>query len=157
MGKTAYWESVIVEVQRPGRVNISLHLLGVFLLKILGWKVKGEPPDVPKVVVVVAPHTSYWDYPLALLVSWHFRIKGAWFGKAEIFDWPLVGWIFPGTGGIPVYKDRHEGLVDQIVQAFQERDEIMLVLTPKGTRKKMEFWRSGFYRIALQSGAPISL
>ncbi len=146
-----------MEVQRAGRVNIVFHLLGVALLKVLGWRVEGEPPDVPKVIVVVAPHTSYWDYPLALFVSWHFNFKGVWFGKAEIFKWPLLGRFFLKTGGIPVYRDRHQGLVDQIVQAFNERDQILFAITPEGTRRKVAYWKSGFYRIALQAKVPLCL
>ncbi len=146
-----------MEVQRPGRVNILLHLIGVAILKLLGWKVEGGPPDVPKVVVIVAPHTSNWDYPLALFISYYFRIKAAWFGKAEIFKWPLIGWFFPKTGGIPVYRDRPQGLVEQLVNVFNERDEIMLVLAPEGTRARMPHWHSGFYKIALQAKVPICL
>ena len=75
-----------MEVQRSGRVNIVLHLIGVLILKVLGWRVEGEPPNEPKMIVTVAPHTSYWDYPLCLFVSYYFRIKAAWFGKSEMFE-----------------------------------------------------------------------
>ncbi len=144
-------------VKQVGRVNIVFHILGVLMLKLLGWKVEGGPPDVPKVVVVIAPHTSYWDYPLALFVSWYFHFGGVWFGKSEIFNWPILGRFFPMTGGVPVYRDRHQGLVDQIVETFNQRDHIVFAITPEGTRKKVPYWKSGFYRIALRAKAPLSL
>jgi 1-acyl-sn-glycerol-3-phosphate acyltransferase len=146
-----------MEVQRSGRVHIMIHLIGVAVLKVLGWKVEGTAPDVPKVVVIVAYHTTNWDYLVAICISWYFRVKGAWFGKAELFDWPLIGRLFPKTGGIPVYRDRPQGLVEQIVNAFNEREQIMLVLTPEGTRKKSPHWHSGFYSVALQAKVPLSL
>jgi len=129
----------------------------MIILKALGWKAEGERPPVPKVVVVVAPHTSYWDYPLALFFSWHYWVSGVWFGKSEIFNWPILGRLFPITGGIPVRRDHHQGLVQQIVNAFNERDNILFALTPEGTRKKVTHWKSGFYRIALEANVPISL
>lgn len=146
-----------IAFQRPGRVNLLLHVIGVAFLKILGWKVESEPPKVPKYVVIVAPHTSYWDYPMALAISWYYRMKGAWFGKAEIFSWPVVKHIFTRTGGIPVYRGTRQGLVEQAVEVFNGREELVLALTPEGTRAKVEYWKAGFYYIALAAGVPIAL
>lgn len=146
-----------VEFQRTGRVNLLLHIIGVVFLKVLGWKVESEPPKVPKYVVIVAPHTSNWDYPLVLAISWYYRMKGAWLGKSEIFSWPVAKHIFRRTGGIPVYRGTCQGLVEQAVQVFKERDELVLALTPEGTRAKVEYWKAGFYHIALAAGVPIAL
>ena len=146
-----------ITFQQTGRVNIILHVIGVLFLKILGWKVESAPPKVPKYVVIVAPHTSNWDYPLALAISWYYRMKGAWLGKDQIFSWPLLKWIFNKTGGIPVHRGTCQGLVDQAVKVFQERDELILALTPEGTRAKVEYWKAGFYHIALAAGVPIAL
>jgi 1-acyl-sn-glycerol-3-phosphate acyltransferase len=146
-----------MEVKQAKQVNIFAHYLGVLILKVLGWKAVGKRPDAPKIVVVVAPHTSYWDLPMIVFVSWYFKNTGVWFGKAEIFDWPVLGFLFKKVGGLPVYRDRHQGLVDQIVDAFDKHDEILFALTPEGTRKKMPYWKSGFYRVALRAKVPISL
>ncbi len=146
-----------MEFQRVGRVNWALHLIGCIGLRVLGWTVEGTPPEVPKYVAIVAPHTSYWDYPIALLISWHYRIKGAWLGKHTIFHWPLLGWFFRKTGGIPVNRSRRQGLVDQAVEVFHERGQLVLALAPEGTRAKKDYWKSGFYHIALRAGAPIAL
>ena len=146
-----------MKVKQPERVNVFTHYLGVVIFKILGWKAVGKRPDVPKIVVIVAPHTSYWDLPMIVFVSWYFKNTGVWFGKAEIFDWPILGWLFKKVGGLPVYRDRPQGLVEQIVDAFDKHDEILFALTPEGTRKKVPYWKSGFYRVALQAKVPISL
>lgn len=146
-----------IDFQQPDRVNIVLHFIGVLFLKILGWKVESEPPRVPKYVVIVAPHTSNWDYPLALAISWYYRMTGAWLGKDEIFRWPVLKWIFRKTGGIPVHRGTCQGLVDQAVKVFHERDELVLALTPEGTRAKVEYWKAGFYHIALAANVPIAL
>ncbi len=146
------------EFQKVGRVNIFLHIIGVLLVKILGWKVESAPPTVPKYVVIIAPHTSYWDFPMALFISWVYRMKGAWLGKAEIFSWPFpLNWFFRKVGGIPVYRNRNQGLVEQAVQVFHERDGLVLALAPEGTRAKVDYWKAGFYHIALKAGVPIAL
>ena len=151
------WEDESMEAQRPKQVNILFHILGILLLKILRWEVEGEVPKVSKYVLIIAPHTSYWDYPVALFISWKLRIRGVWFGKSEMFEWPLLGKFFPKTGGIPVYRNRSQGLVGQIIQTFKERDHILFALTPEGTRTKVEYWKSGFYQIALETQSPICL
>lgn len=146
-----------MEFQNIVHVNIVFHVLGVIILKLLGWKVEGEPPTVPKFVCIVAPHTSYWDYPLALFIGWHYRMTGAWLGKEEMFRWPLLGWFFRKTGGLPVDRNHPRGMVGEAVRVFGERDHILLALAPEGTRAKKEYWKSGFYHIAVQAGVPISL
>ena len=146
-----------IDFQRPGRVNIILHVIGVLFLKMLGWRVESEPPKVSKYVVIVAPHTSNWDFPLALAISWQYRMKGAWLGKDQIFGWPVLKWIFKKTGGIPVHRGTCQGLVDQAVKVFHERDTLILALAPEGTRAKVEYWKAGFYHIALAAGVPIAL
>lgn len=146
-----------MKMQQPGRVNIVLHLIGSVLLKLLGWKVESHPPDVPRYVVIVAPHTSNWDFPMALLISWKYRMKGAWLGKASIFNWPLIGWFFSATGGIPVDRSRHHNLVGQAIHEFSVRDNLIFALAPEGTRAKMEYWKSGFYHVACAAGVPVAL
>ena len=123
----------------------------------MGWRVEGTPPTTPKYVVIVAPHTSNWDFPIALFISWYYRMKGAWFGKHEIFTWPLLGWFFRLHGGIPVDRRCSHGFVEQAVRVFQEREQLVLALAPEGTRAKCACWKSGFYHIALKAGVPIAL
>ena len=95
---------------------------------------------------------------MALFISWVYRMKGAWLGKSEIFSWPFpLSSFFRKVGGIPVYRDCNQGLVEQAVQVFHERDGLVLALAPEGTRAKVDYWKAGFYHIALKAGAPIAL
>jgi 1-acyl-sn-glycerol-3-phosphate acyltransferase len=125
-----------------------------FSLRLFGWRVKGELPDIPKFVVVGAPHTSNWDFVIFLALA--FILKGdlRYMGKAEIFRWP-VGGFFRWCGGVPVDRSKPQGLVEQTVHAIREADRFQLVITPEGTRGKVRDWKRGFYHIAKQANIPV--
>ena len=125
-----------------------------FLLRLFGWRVVGRLPDVRKFVVVGAPHTSNWDFPIGLLAARVLGIKISWIGKAGLFRFPwgpLMRWL----GGIPAQRTGSEGLVAAMEQRFAAADQLTLVIAPEGTRKAAPFWRSGFYRIAEAAGVLI--
>lgn len=143
--------------QTSARINLLFHWIGRLILKILGWEVDGVPPKENKYVAIVAPHTSNWDFPMALFISYSYRIKGAWLGKSQIFHWPVLGWFFKIAGGIPIDRSHPQGLVAQAVKAFREGEHLILALAPEGTRSKVDFWKSGFYHIAREAGVPIAL
>ncbi len=130
--------------------------LGALVLKLSGWEFVGELPDCPKLVMIGAPHTSNWDalYGFAALLATGLRIS--WLGKHTLFRWPLRKLIM-ALGGIPIERSARHGLVEQIVAEFERRDQLVLVLTPEGTRKRVEKWKTGFHAIARQAGAPILL
>jgi 1-acyl-sn-glycerol-3-phosphate acyltransferase len=130
--------------------------LGRVLLRLLGWQAEGQPPDAPKYVCVVAPHTSNWDFVYCVLGSFVLGVPGSWFGKASLFTGPL-GPLMRWLGGIPVDRSRPQGLVEQIVAAFDTRERLVFVVTPEGTRKRVPHWRAGFYEIARGAGVPIAL
>lgn len=128
--------------------------LSRWILRLFGWKVVGEVPDISKFVVIGAPHTSNWDFPIGLLAARVLGIRISWIGKAGLFrhPWgPLMQWL----GGIPTQRTGSEGLVALMAERFAEADRLVLVIAPEGTRKAAPFWRSGFYRIALGAGVPI--
>jgi 1-acyl-sn-glycerol-3-phosphate acyltransferase len=125
-------------------------------LRIRGWRLAGRAPDLPKYVIVFAPHTCNWDLLLAMLAARGYGIRLSWLGKASIFRWPVAGFL-RHIGGIPVHRDHHEGLVGQAAAAFVAADSMVLGLTPEGTRSRTPCWKSGFYRIALAAGVPIVL
>jgi 1-acyl-sn-glycerol-3-phosphate acyltransferase len=127
-----------------------------FILKILGWKVINELPDDKKYMLIAAPHTSNWDFPLGLLVKFSEKVKLNYLGKGALFDSPF-GWFFRALGGIPVYRKKRLNMVDQMVQAFNERDEMILAMSPEGTRSYLDYWKSGFYHIAHKAGVPIAM
>lgn len=123
--------------------------------KILGWDLESHfDPSIKKCVVIVAPHTSNSDFVLGLLVRKILNIHIDFIGKKELFRWPY-GWYFRMIGGSPVDRSKNQNKVDAIVQLFEEHDIFRLALSPEGTRKKVERWKTGFYFIALKARVSI--
>ena len=133
--------------------NFSAKLAKRFL-KLIGWQVVGPAPDIPKYVLISAPHTSNFDFFYMFLVSRIFGIRIQFMGKASLFRGPL-GPISRALGGVPVSRNSRQNLVAQMVQAFNERDSLILSVPPAGTRKKTQYWKSGFYYIALGAQVPL--
>ncbi len=127
-----------------------------FILKILGWKVINDLPDEKKYVLIAAPHTSNWDFPLGLMAKFSQNLKLNYLGKGALFDSPF-GWFFRALGGIPVYRKKKLNMVDQMVKHFNSRDKLILAMSPEGTRSYLEYWKSGFYHIAHKAGVPIAM
>lgn len=127
-----------------------------FLFWITGWKVNGEVPKLPKFVAILAPHTSAWDLPIAMLTKFILRINFSFFAKQEIFA-PPFGFIFRALGGLPVDRASRHNLVEHAVKTFNEKEQFILALSPEGTRKYVAKWKTGFYYIALQAKVPIAL
>lgn len=124
------------------------------VLRLLGWRVRGELPDVAKFVIIVAPHTSNWDFIVGFLAYLALELDASWFGKASIFVWPF-GPILRRLGGLPVRRGASENVVDRSIAESQRRSAFILALAPEGTRRRVHTWRSGFYYIALGAALPI--
>ena len=126
--------------------------------KILGWKIVGNTnfskDTIKKAVIIAAPHTSWHDFYIGLLLRKILGVKTNFIGKAELFKWPF-GYYFRAIGGVPVNRKERQDLVSSIVDIFNEREEFRLTLAPEGTRKKVDKWRTGFYHIAKQANVPI--
>ena len=123
--------------------------------KLLGWTMEGEfPSHLNKFVLIVVPHTSWWDFLLGLLVRKVLNEEINYIGKKGLFDSPF-GWFFRWTGGAPIDRSKSNDTVSAIVKIFNEREKFRLALSPEGTRKKVEKWKTGFYHIAKQSKIPI--
>lgn len=131
-------------------------LISKLLLRLFGWRIEGSPSELDKCVFIVAPHTSNWDFVFAILVKWSLRVHVNFLGKASLFR-PPFGWWFRWIGGAPVDRSHPHGLVDQVVEKFQTRRRFRLSLAPEGTRKKAEYWKSGFYQIASGAEVPLQL
>jgi 1-acyl-sn-glycerol-3-phosphate acyltransferase len=125
-----------------------------WLLRLGGWRVEGERPVHARYVLIAAPHTSNWDFPLMLLFAAAFDIKIAWLAKHNLF-YPPVGWILRALGGIPIVRHKNSDVVASMVDTFSGRDELVLAVPTEGTRRRMEYWKSGFYHIARGAGVPI--
>ncbi|GAB4572265.1 MAG: lysophospholipid acyltransferase family protein [Anaerolineae bacterium] len=126
------------------------------ILRLLGWRIIGTPPDIPKYVLVGAPHTSNTDGFLMILVTTALRMRLNFLMKDSWFRGPL-GAISRRLGGIPIDRSTSHNTVEQIVEAFKTHDTLALAITPEGTRRRTDHWRSGFYHIARQAGVPIVL
>ena len=119
-----------------------------------GWRWQGEFPTCSKLVMIVAPHTSNWDLPMAMLFKWALGVKVSYLAKHTLFWWPL-GWFLRSTGAIPVRRDRHHDVVNQVAQQFEQSSRLWLAIAPAGTRSKTDHWRSGFYHIVQAAGVPL--
>lgn len=125
------------------------------LYKILGWKVENGFPDLPKkYVVIAAPHTSWVDFPIAILTRMSEGKMVNFIGKNSLFKWPF-GYFFRALGGTPVDRTKNNNMVDAVVQLFNSKEEFRLGISPEGTRKKVEKWKTGFYYIAKGANVPV--
>ena len=129
---------------------------GRTFLKILGWRIEGEVPDIKKAVIIAAPHTTNWDFPITLAVTFGLRMKIYWMGKTTMFRWPF-GKACRWLGGIPIDRSKSQNIVEQSINAFKESDNLIMVIPPEGSRKKVSYWKTGFYHIAMGANVPIVL
>ncbi|WP_395242615.1 1-acyl-sn-glycerol-3-phosphate acyltransferase [Agromyces sp. MMS24-K17] len=120
------------------------------------WRLAGEPaPDRPS-ILIGAPHTSNWDFVLMLGIAGHYDMDIRWLGKKSLF----AGWrgpIMRRLGGIPVDRADPGRVVDEVVARIRAGEVFGLVVTPDGTRGANTTWKSGFYRIARETGLPVTL
>ena len=131
------------------------HISRFILHTLLGWKIENEFPKNPKkYVVIAAPHTSWIDFPIAILTRMSLGSMVHFIGKNSLFKWPF-GFLFRKLGGTPVDRSQSNNLVDAVVQIFNAKEEFRLGLSPEGTRKKVEKWKTGFYYIAKGANVPI--
>lgn len=133
-----------------------LRICAVLYLKLTGWKKEGQAPKDDKYIVIAAPHTSNWDFPITLAFLLSFKIKPCWMGKDSMFRWPF-GSFFRLLGGIPIDRSRSNNAVEQSIEAIKKRMKMALVISPEGTRKRVSYWKTGFYHIAQGAGVPIAL
>lgn len=140
----------------PRRGNAFSQKFGMWMLRVLGWKLEGEFPNVPKAVMVAAPHTSNWDGAITLGVVLAMRLSMHWMGKDSMFRWPfrrLLLWM----GGIPVDRSSGRGLVQTTVDKFAQNAQYLVLISPEGTRSATREWKTGFYKIAQAANVPILL
>lgn len=133
-----------------------LAALARLILKIGGWTTVGHYPDVRKAVLIAAPHTSNWDGIWGMVYRVAARLDIHFFAKQSLFWFPL-GTILRALGGVPLDRTRSGGAVQQAVDMFAANESLCFGLSPEGTRKYTEYWKTGFYRIAEQAGVPIVL
>jgi 1-acyl-sn-glycerol-3-phosphate acyltransferase len=131
--------------------------LSKLILRLFGWNTNGAlPPGVPKAVVISAPHTSYWDFVIGRFTFWAIHVNIRFLIKKEVFRFPL-GLLLKKLGGLPVERDTANTMVDQVVRMFRENESLIVVITPEGTRRRVDKWKRGFYTIAMRANVPIAL
>lgn len=130
--------------------------LGRTYLRLAGWRIEGEVPGEPKYVAIAAPHTSYWDFPYTIAFGFATGQYISVLMKDSLFVGPL-GILLRGLGGVSVDRSRPGGLVESVVHEFEQREELIVVFAPEGTRSRREYWKSGFYHVARGAGVPIAL
>ena len=130
-------------------------LVGDAWLRAFGWSVDPTLPPA-KAVVVAAPHTSNWDFPFTIAVTWSLGLDVAWLGKHTLFA-PPFGVFFRALGGIPVDRRGAQNLVAQISARLREAGELLVIVPPEGTRGGGGRWKTGFYWIATDAQVPIVL
>lgn len=127
------------------------------LIRMMGWRTEVSVPDYQRAIIIVAPHTSNWDFIIGKLALASVGRRADFLMKSTWFFWPL-GPIFRAMGGIPVYRDgSHGSLTQQIIERFGENRPMVLAITPEGTRSPVAKWRSGFWQVARATGVPVLL
>ena len=128
-----------------------------FVLRLFGWKITSYiPPEIKKAVIVMAPHTSYWDFVLGRIGYWYLGIPSKFYIKKEAFFWPLGIWL-KKLGGIPVNRKKTTHLVADTTKQIQESDTFFITITPEGTRALVKQWKKGFYQLAMKAEVPLVL
>lgn len=132
-----------------------LHALAKFIFfRVMRWNFKGTFPNIKKCVVIVIPHTHWYDFTLGVLVRKVLNLEINYIGKKSLFQAPY-GWFFRWTGGTPVDRSKNQKLVDAVAEVFEKKEVFRFALAPEGTRKKVKELKTGFYFIAKKAKVPI--
>ncbi|MEO6801353.1 MAG: 1-acyl-sn-glycerol-3-phosphate acyltransferase [Rhodanobacter sp.] len=124
------------------------------LLRLFGWRLVGNFPDTSKLVLIAAPHSSWWDGFWGLLIKVAIGADVHFMGKQELFRGPLGG-LLRRLGGVAIDRGAAKGVVEQMIDQFHQRNKFWLGIAPEGTRKSVKRWKSGFWHIARDAGVPI--
>lgn len=127
------------------------------ILRLFGWNTTGRLPDgITKAVLIVAPHTSTWDFIIGRLTFSASKVRVRVLIKEEAFFFPIGG-LLKALGGVPVARGKKNNMVDKAVEYLQANDDLVVVITPEGSRKLVKQWKKGFYLIAEKAQVPIAL
>ncbi len=129
-------------------------VLGGAVLRLLGWTLRGQLPDEQKLLIIVAPHTSNWDYIIAMAAKFYLGLQVRYLMKSEINIWPFRN-ILKWSGGVPVYRFEKTDILAQTIDWLNGEENVWLGMSPEGTRSKIEKWKTGFLRIAHGAKIPI--
>ncbi len=114
------------------------------------------PNGYERCVVIAAPHTSNWDFLYSMSVFFKLNLPIRFLAKKDLFRWPLKS-VLENIGGMPVYRHKNNNLVEDMIQMFQENEQLMLIIPAEGTRGLVKKWKTGFYHVALGANVPVLL
>lgn len=150
-----------MDFQPPHPVQFQGSGLARALVRALGWRVEFAGLPTLQGVILVYPHTSNWDFPIAVLLKWAVGLPVQFWGKDTLFRIPLFGAWLRWLGGVPVSRSAPRGVVGQMTAMMKQKKAdgqyFWLALSPEGTRRLTDGWRSGFYRLALEADVPVGL
>jgi 1-acyl-sn-glycerol-3-phosphate acyltransferase len=142
-------------------VQFKGNRLAQWLLRHLGWRFEFDGLPARQGVFVVYPHTSNWDFPIAILLKWSMGIEVNFWGKESLFRFPVFSHWLRWVGGVPLERSKSRGVVEQMVAQMRDKKDraeyFWLALSPEGTRSYQPGWRSGFYRLAYEAQVPLGL
>ncbi|WP_129676727.1 1-acyl-sn-glycerol-3-phosphate acyltransferase [Candidatus Chloroploca sp. Khr17] len=142
-------------VSSPGRKTLFQNFC-IILLALRGWRAEVAAPLPKQCVIIGAPHTTWFDLILTLLLMGATGVRFRWISKAELFRPPL-GWLLRALGGMPVLRGARANFVAQIVEKFAQYPDLRIAIVPEGTRRYIDHWKTGFYYIATGAGVPVVL
>jgi len=145
-----------VTIHETIHVQTLMRKLSLLFFKTNGWKAVGTKPALLKCVVIAAPHTSNWDFVYTICLAFIFRLNPVIMMKDSWFKGPM-GPMFRWLGALPIDRSQTNNVVAQSIKKFQQRKRLILVVPPSGTRKRVFYWKTGFYHIAHGSAVPIVL
>ena len=128
--------------------------ISIFILRVIGWKTRGTELAHQRFVLIGAPHTSNWDFPLMLMVVLKLKLRVFWMGKHTLFPFPFGG-LMKWLGGVPINRSSSHNVVRETVRQFKDHEELVVLIPPEGTRSKVKEWKTGFYHIANMAKVPI--
>lgn len=135
--------------------NAFTRWLGRSVLRLGGWRVVGEFPDTARLVLIGAPHSSNWDGVWAFGAKMALGLDVRILGKDSLFRIPVLGFVLKRLGVMPVVRDVASGVVEQAVAVLRRSDRFWYGIAPEGTRRRVERWKTGFWKIAHGAGVPI--
>ena len=156
MQKNEHMNLVKLGKQHPQRGNRVSKWLGRMLLRMCRWHTEGEISEAPKLICVMAPHTSWWDFTTNLGVMMATGLHASWF-IANRYTKGLLGQMLAFLGAIPIDRTSHNDLVTQMVELFNSNERLVLAIFPEGTRKPVATWKTGFWHIAKRAQVPLQL
>lgn len=137
------------------RSNAFARWLGRTVLRLGGWRVVGTFPDLPRLVLIAAPHSSNWDGIWGLAAKLAIGLDIKILGKDSLFRIPLLGYVLQRFGVIPVDRSAAHGVVGQAAAMIRSTERIWFGLAPEGTRRRVERWKTGFWKIAKAADVPV--